>query len=129
MRGQMPAARGFLGEQPAPESALGLRDYWLIIRKHTRLVAAAMLASVTLTAMAVALTRPRYTSQAVLLIERSAPQVLDIRQALPDPLMSEDLDYYKTQYELLKSRTLAARVIREQGLEGELRAELEAQGQ
>jgi polysaccharide biosynthesis transport protein len=121
------ARRGFLDEQFAGESSLGLRDYWLIIRKHARLVAAVIVASITLTGLTVALMRPRYTSQAVLLIERSAPQVLDIHQAMPEPLMSEEYDYYKTQYELLKSRTLAARVIREQGLERELGAELDAE--
>jgi polysaccharide biosynthesis transport protein len=75
--------------------------------------------------VAVLLMRPLYTSQVVLLIERATPQFLDIHQALPDPMSSEEYDYYKTQYELLKSRSLAARVIREQGLERELAAELE----
>ena len=117
--------RGFLSEQFAPDSSLGLRDYWLIVRKHLGLVVAVVIASVTLTGLAVLLMRPLYTSQALLLIERSAPQVLDIRQAMPEPMMSEDYDYYKTQYELLKARTLAAGVIREQGLEKELTAELE----
>ena len=117
--------RGFLNEQFAPETSLGLPDYWHIVRKHLRVVAAIMVAAVTLTGVAVMLMRPLYTSQALLLIERATPQVLDIHQALPDPMTSEEYDYYKTQYELLKSRSLAARVIREQGLEKELSGELE----
>jgi len=117
-------ARGFLSEQFAADSSLGLRDYWLIARKHLRLLLAVVAAAVTLTGVAVMLMRPLYTSQALLLIERNAPQVLDIHQALPEPMMADDYDYYKTQYELLKSRTLAARVIREQALEAELTAQI-----
>jgi capsular exopolysaccharide synthesis family protein len=107
-----------------PEATLGLRDYWLIFRKHLHLVIAVVAASVALTAITVLVMRPLYTSQATLLIERNAPQVLDFRQAMPEPMMSEEYDYYKTQYELLKSRTLAADVIRGRGLENELAGEI-----
>jgi polysaccharide biosynthesis transport protein len=119
--------RGFLDDQFAPESSLGLRDYWLIVRKHLRMVVAMLMAAVTLTGVAVLLITPAYTSQALLLIERGTPQVLDIHQALPDSMTSDEYDYYKTQYELLKSRALAARVIREQRLAAELSAEIDNQ--
>ncbi|HEV3112932.1 MAG TPA: polysaccharide biosynthesis tyrosine autokinase [Candidatus Binataceae bacterium] len=121
-------ARGFLGEQFAPDSSLSPRDYWLIVRKHLRLVLAVVIGAITLTGVALMLMRPLYTSQALLLIERNAPQVLDIRQALPEPMMADDYDYYKTQYELLKSRTLAAHVIRDQALEADLSAQIASQG-
>lgn len=119
------AGHGFLDDQLGPESSLGLRDYWLIVRKHLRMVVAVLMAAITLTGVAVLLISPAYTSQTVLLIERATPQVLDIHQALPDSMGADEYDYYKTQYELLKSRSLAARVIREQRLEKELNTEID----
>jgi capsular exopolysaccharide synthesis family protein len=59
---------------------------------------------------------PLYTARATLLIERRAPQVLKIQDALSETI--EHAEYFKTQHEILKSRALAARVIKEQGLEG-----------
>ena len=122
------AGRGFLDDPGgAPESSLGLRDYWMLLRKHLRLVVAVLMAAVTLTGVAVLLITPAYTSQTVLLIERATPQVLDIHQALPESMSSDEYDYYKTQYELLKSRSLAACVIRGQRLEAELSGEINHQ--
>ena len=56
---------------------------------------------------------PTCTAQTQLLIQPDAPQVLNMTQLLDDTAGSPDYDYYKTQFELLKSRALAARVIRE----------------
>ncbi len=58
-----------------------------------------------------------YTSQATLLIEEKGPQVVDIKQVLSETIAGTDKhDYYDTQYEILKSVSLAAQVIREQRL-------------
>ena len=94
-----------------------LRDYWLIIKRHRWLV---LICTLTI-AISVALytfTRiPLYTAEATLLIERKAPQFLKVQDARADSIDYADSEFYKTQYEILKSRALAERVIREEGLE------------
>jgi capsular exopolysaccharide synthesis family protein len=60
---------------------------------------------------------PVYTAEATLLIERNAPRVLDIHEVNLEPQVVDEYDFYKTQYEILKSRTLAVWVIQEQALE------------
>jgi capsular exopolysaccharide synthesis family protein len=98
-------------------SSLDLREYWVKVQKHYRVILASFVTVVLLAAMAVFTAEPRYTAQATLLIERNAPNVLDIRQVINEPLTQDQYDYYKTQYELLRSRSLAAEVIREQSLD------------
>ena len=53
----------------------------------------------------------------LILIEPQPPQVLDIKQLMVEANDDSDHDYYKTQYALLKSRSLAAQVIRDLGLQ------------
>src|SRR5260370_39712054 len=68
-------------------------------------------------AFAVPLTRtPTYTSASTIRIEREAPEVLESKQQNGEPDNAIDT-FYKTQYEMLRSRSLAARVIHDLGLE------------
>lgn len=94
-----------------------LYQCWRVIRKHSRLIAVFFFGTVLTTALVISMMTPIYTAKTMLLIERKSPRVVDIQQALSEPQGPEEDDYYKTQYEILKSRSLAARVIREQGLE------------
>ena len=103
---------------PTVESGeVQLQDYWRVIRKHLWLILSCFFGTVLATILVIFMMTPIYTATTTLLIERKAPQVLDIREVLSEPLVPDTYDYYKTQYEILKSQTLAARVIREQGLE------------
>ena len=95
----------------------GLRDYWLVIRKHKGIIATCFFSALIVAVVVIFTTTPIYTARTTLLIERKEPQVVDVRNVLSESADSNDLDYYKTQYELLKSRSLAAQTIREQGLE------------
>ena len=81
-------------------------------REGERVRARAVLA----TALLLMLTSPTYTAEVTLLIERKPPRVLDIHEASAEFFVPDEYDFYKTQYELLKSRALAAKVIRELGL-------------
>jgi uncharacterized protein involved in exopolysaccharide biosynthesis len=99
------------------EEGYTLRDYWRVIRKHLWLIAVCIFGTVLATALVISVMTPIYTAETTLLIEREAPRVLNIREVLSEPLGPDEYDFYKTQYEILKSRTLAAWVIREQGLE------------
>ena len=65
---------------------------------------------------------PTYTATSTVLIEPRAPQVLDMRE-LEETQESGDVaqdTYYGTEYKILQSRSLAARVIRELNLQNEL---------
>ncbi len=69
-----------------------------------------------ITVIVLFLMTPNYTAQTRLLIDPETPQVLNMTQLTEDSPGSPDYDYYKTQFELLKSRILAARVIKELNL-------------
>jgi polysaccharide biosynthesis transport protein len=99
------------------DDGISLRDYWRVIRRRLWLIVITCFGIVLATALVVLRMTPIYTAETTLLIERQAPQVLEIREVLPEPLGADEYDFYKTQYEILKSRTLAAWSIQEQGLE------------
>jgi len=82
------------------------------------------------TALLLVLMPPTYTAEVMLLIERKPPRVLEMHEVSAELFVPDDYDFYKTQYELLKSRALAAQVIRElqltpQNLRGEGKGILE----
>jgi hypothetical protein len=102
---------------PAVEDeAINLRDCWRAIRTHLRLIALLCVGTVLAATLIILLMTPIYTAETTLLIERNTPQVLTIKDVVSEPLGPDEYDFYKTQYEILKSRMLAARVIREQHL-------------
>lgn len=100
-----------------PEEGIDLRDYWRMLRKHLWLIVMCFLGTLLVTALIVLTRTPLYTAESTLLIERKGPQVLNIEQALTESLLPDEYDYYKTQYEILESRSLVAQVIKQQGLE------------
>jgi polysaccharide biosynthesis transport protein len=67
--------------------------------------------------IAVFVVTPTYTASALILIEPQPPQVLDMKQLMIEPPGGEEHDYYKTQYALLRSHSLAAEVIHDMGLQ------------
>lgn len=102
-----------LGE---PETS-HLRDYWQVVSKRRWLVILLFLSTVLATAGFLAVSTPVYVAETTVLIEPQAPRVLEIKEMLAQQPAPEEYDYYKTQYELLRSQKLASRVIREQELE------------
>jgi len=56
---------------------------------------------------------PTYTAEVTLLIERKPPRELGMHEVSAELLVPDEYDFYKTQYALLRSRELAAQVIRE----------------
>lgn len=102
---------------PLIEEEPHLRDYWRIVHKHLQLICLCVLAVVGATTLIVFMLTPQYTAETTLLVERKAPQALKVEGAQAETVGPDEYDYYKTQYELLRSRTIAARVIREQQLE------------
>jgi polysaccharide biosynthesis transport protein len=96
---------------------IGLADCWRVIRRSRRLICTLIIISLLITALVVFLTTPNFTASSTLLIEPEPPQVLDVRELISEAGSTDDHDYYKTQYDLLKSRDLAAGVIRDLNLE------------
>jgi succinoglycan biosynthesis transport protein ExoP len=83
-----------------------LRRRWTILA--TLAVALAIGAAVTL------LTRPVYTAEATLQIDRETEKVVSRDESTPQDNFGEE--FYETQYGLLRSRALAERVAQSQGL-------------
>jgi len=98
------------------EERLSLRDCWWVITNRLRLIALFFVGTILATGLVILLMPATYTAEVTLLIERKPPRILDIHEVSVEPLVPDEYDFYKTQYELLKSRALAAQVIRDLGL-------------
>ena len=96
---------------------IGLYDCWRVIKRYRRLIFALVAAALFLTVIVVLLVTPNFVATTTLLIEPEPPQVLDVRELISESGSTDDHDYYKTEYDLLTSRDLAARVIQELNLE------------
>ncbi|MGH7774689.1 MAG: GumC family protein, partial [Candidatus Binatia bacterium] len=97
------------------ETGFGLWDYWQTIRRHQWLIFASTFVALVCAALYAFTRIPLYTAHTTILIEPKPPQVLKVQDAIAE--LAEHEEYYKTQYEIMKSRGLAARVIRDGGLE------------
>ena len=100
-----------LNQQARVDDGIGLDRCWRVMRRHWRMMIALVLLAMVVAGGAVFLMTPQYTAQSSLLIEPEPPQLLDVKQLISASGSTEDHDYYKTQFELLKSRDLAGRVI------------------
>lgn len=96
---------------------IGLAECWSVIRRSRRLILTLLTIALFLTGILMFLTKPSYTASSTLLIEPEPAQVLDVRELISEGGSTEDHDYYKTQYDLIRSRDLAAGVIRDLKLE------------
>lgn len=98
------------GQLPEPEFEFNLTEYLGMLRRHWKLVAAVCLTCVGAGAVHYSITPKAYRATATLQIERRslAPVV-----GSSNPFLENywNLEFYPTQYELLKSRGLAERVV------------------
>lgn len=93
---------------PEPEEKTHMRDYLLVIRHRRKIVLTFLAAVVLMTAVGTFMMTPLYKATAVIKIDKENPNILSVK-GLPTRTNEE---YYQTQYEILKSQTLAERVIR-----------------
>lgn len=91
---------------PASEE-LQFRDYWRMLRKRYRLILLMFVATICLGILITALSPRLYTSTVTLKIDLGAPPASGITEGA-----ARYDDYYQTQIALLKSRALAAKVIK-----------------
>ena len=104
---------------------LDLRQYWTILLRRRWIVVAAF-ALVVIATVAYTLRQPKiYRAVATIIIELGPPKVLDTAQ-VQEILETGSAgwwgrDYYETQYKVLTSRAVAARVAERLGLANDLR--------
>jgi uncharacterized protein involved in exopolysaccharide biosynthesis len=85
------------------------REYLVLLHRRRLVVLACVVAALLVAVLHNATARPVYEATAQLLIERQAPRVLNaVTEADSEPGTA---DYYETQYELLRGRALAERVL------------------
>lgn len=101
--------------QGSDEDAINLREYWAIIVKRKWTVISFFLIVLIAVVTATFLMTPVYRASLTLQIERNVAKIVEFKNVRPDEA-SQDKDFYQTQYELLKSRTLAERVMGQLGL-------------
>ena len=103
----------------APEARfdIDLLRYWSVLFKHRLLVLCSILASVAVALAVTLMMRPIYTAQATVQIDREADKVVNIQNVRPDEGAADSDQFYQTQYGLLRSRSLAERVVATLGLD------------
>ena len=100
----------------AEDSGPTLRDYWWIIGHYRWLIVVCALIALLGAGVHTFTRIPLYTAEATLLIERKPPMILKSQQDTQDATGDYVDEFYKTQYEIIKSRDLASTVIRNNGL-------------
>ncbi|MGH9403067.1 MAG: GumC family protein [Terriglobia bacterium] len=95
----------------SPEEVPHLLDYWAIVRKRRWVVLACLVVVFTTVAIGTLKERPLYEGKVLVEIDPEAPAVVNFKEVVSNPV---DMDtYMETQYKILKSRSLAERVVRD----------------
>ena len=113
------SATGYLGESESENSSsltgeFDLQNYLRILRKHKWPIALFTAAVTALAIYYAANATPIYRANSTLLIEEQGGDTIPIGELVG--LDTKSQDYYQTQYELLRSRGLALRVINNMNL-------------
>lgn len=103
------------GTRPEQEQEIDLRQYWRIVSRYKWGILGLAIAITALATLIVFSMKPVYRSTTTLLIEQKQAKVVTIEEVYG--LDGANKEYLQTQFEILKSRELASRVVRELGLE------------
>jgi capsular exopolysaccharide synthesis family protein len=103
--------------RPGPTGEFELRWFLQVLRRRVWLVVGVLGASLAAALVLTSLSIPLYTAETVLLIERRPSAVTELEPINDADAAALDPHYYKKHFDLLRSRTLAARVIAEEALE------------
>ena len=93
-----------------------LRDYWKVVVKRLRYMIPVFCGTVALGLLVTLLSPTLYSARSTLKIEPQSPAFTGVLQT-PQQSGENRYDYYQTQFALLNSTPLAARVIKSLGLE------------
>lgn len=114
-------------EQHDDQPVVDLGSYWRLALKYRFLIVGSFLGALVIGATLTLLMTPLYTAQATLQIDREAARIFDAEEVTPTENMAQGIEFFETQYGLLRSRSLAERVIESLGLASSNEA-LEAMG-
>lgn len=92
-----------------------LRDYLYILRKRQKAFFIFFAVSVLLTLLLTYFEKTIYRASATILIERDNPNITDFKEVMA--LDASLTEYYQTQYQMIRSRTLAEKLIQSEKLE------------
>ena len=95
-----------------------LLEYWRIVYKHKWLILAVVAVSLAIGAGLTLITPKVYTASTTLEIDRESENVVGMGQVEPMDKLARDQEFFQTQYGLLKSWSLAARVAQPAPLPG-----------
>ena len=99
-------------DEPQGDGAATFLDYWHILVKWRWVIGAMVVAAVALSIAISLLMTPIYRAVGVLQIDMEAPKVVDVDPARQEAQGQQNADqFYQTEYGLLKSRSLAERVV------------------
>jgi capsular exopolysaccharide synthesis family protein len=110
-------------DQPVFDLAI----YWRLALKHRILILGCFFGALAIGTALTLLMTPIYTAKATLQIDREAARVFTSDDVTPKESMIQGEEFFQTQYGLLRSRSLAERVIESLGLASS-DASLEAMG-
>lgn len=107
-------AAGFAGT--GEPSGVNFAEYWRMAVKYRLLILGSIVAAIVLGVAATLLMTPIYISSVTLQIDREAARVLNVDEVQPGESMTQGEEFFQTQYGLLRSRSLAERVVDSLGL-------------
>ena len=109
--GPVAAFESPMGAAETRNAEIDLRELWRVIVNRRWTIILITLLFLLIVWAAVYLMTPTYRASLTLQIDREDIKVVKIEEVTPVESAGSGLDYYQTQYELLKSRNLAQRVI------------------
>lgn len=109
------AARNATFDAHRDGAGLSMRDYWDALVAQRWLIVGTTLAILALVLLVSLLMPSLFRATSTLQIEREPMNVVNVENLLPVE-SPQDRDFYETQYELLRSRSLARAVIESAGL-------------
>lgn len=96
--------------------AFDVAEYWRLLVKHRFLIGGAFLAALVIGVAVTLLTTPIYTATATIQIEQATANIVDVEEVSPAESAYSAEEFFQTQYGLIKSRSLAERVVESLGL-------------
>lgn len=105
-----------LNDQAEDAPTIDLWAYWQLANKHRFVIIGTFLASIVIAAALTLLMQPIYTAVATVQIDRQTSRVLSSEDENPIESFGPGTEFYQTQYGLLRSRSLAERVVANLGL-------------
>lgn len=97
------------------EGEIDLRELWQVIVRRRKLIMTLVAAGFIISLLISFLTTPIYRSSTTLQINQESAKIVEY-QDVTGERVSDSREFYLTQHELLKSRTLAKRVVDDLGL-------------